>query len=380
MTHAKRNVPAHRRGEQPAVDRKARPKGVTVDSWAGRVHVEWDPEAPLTPLGQASFFIEFLKASGVFDALVADCPLDYTSPNAPNKRDVLGTAVLSMLSGHKRYAHMAALRADGVLPELLGLTRVMSEDAVRRGLKAIPESAGIRWLSSHLDYCTTPLLGEDWVLDADTTIKPLYGHQEGAELGYNPKKPGRPSHVYHSYMLANVRLVLDVEVMPGNKHTSNHSVPGLWALLDRIGRDCWPTLLRGDKSFSSDAMMSECETRGLRYLLRLRLTNNVKRAIERMAGSGGWKTAGQGWEGINERLQLSGWSRARRVVLLRRRIKEQLVHNHRDEITGQLRLSFAQIDKGEGLRVRGTGDFARCRDHYSRPALSRQSGLREYLR
>jgi len=202
-------------------------------------------------------------------------------------------------------------------------------------------------LSGHLDYCTAPLLGEDWVLDVDTTIKPLYGHQEGAELGYNPKKPGRPSHVYHSYMLANVRLVLDVEVMSGNKHASNHSVPGLWALLDRIGRDCWPTLLRGDKSFSSDALMSECEARGLPYLLRLRLTNNVKRAIERMAGSGGWKNAGQGWEGIKERLQLSGWSRARRVVLLWRRIKEQLAHNHRDDITGQLRLSFAEIDKGE---------------------------------
>ena len=79
-------------------------------------------------------------------------PTDYTSPNAPDKRDVLGTAVLSMLSGHKRYAHMAALRADGVLPELLGLTRVMSEDAVRRGLKAIPDSEGIGWLSGHLDY------------------------------------------------------------------------------------------------------------------------------------------------------------------------------------------------------------------------------------
>src|SRR5215831_17090639 len=114
-------------------------------------------------------------------------PTGLHEPNAPNKRDVLGTAVLSMLSGHKRYAHMAALRADGVLPELLGLTRVMSEDAVRRGLKAIPDSEGIGWLSGHLDYCTAPLLGEDWVLDVDTTIKPLYGHQEGAELGYNPK-------------------------------------------------------------------------------------------------------------------------------------------------------------------------------------------------
>ena len=72
MSRAKRNVPAHRRGGQLAVDRKARPERVTLDSWAGRVHVEWDPEAPLTPIDQALFFIEFLKASGVFDALVAD--------------------------------------------------------------------------------------------------------------------------------------------------------------------------------------------------------------------------------------------------------------------------------------------------------------------
>jgi len=75
MTQAKRNVPAHRRGGQLPVDRRARPKGVTLDSWAGRVHVEWDPEAPLTPtIGQASFFIKFLKTSGAFDAMVADCP------------------------------------------------------------------------------------------------------------------------------------------------------------------------------------------------------------------------------------------------------------------------------------------------------------------
>jgi hypothetical protein len=33
----------------------------------------------------------------VFDALVADCPLDYKSPNAPNKRDVLGTAETDVL-------------------------------------------------------------------------------------------------------------------------------------------------------------------------------------------------------------------------------------------------------------------------------------------
>jgi hypothetical protein len=75
----------------------------------------------------------------MFDAFVADCPLHYASPNAPKKRDVLGTAMLSILSGHKRYAHIAALRCNSVLPELLGMKKIVSEEAVRRAFAAINE-------------------------------------------------------------------------------------------------------------------------------------------------------------------------------------------------------------------------------------------------
>ena len=127
-------------------------------------------------------------------------------------RDVIGTIVLSVLAGHKRYAHVTTLRADGVLPDLLGIDRILSEDAVRRALAAIAGTGGnggVTWLQKHLDHCMSPLLGEPWMLDADTTIKPLYGHQDGAKLGYNPKKPGRPSHAYHSFFIANLRLALD---------------------------------------------------------------------------------------------------------------------------------------------------------------------------
>jgi hypothetical protein len=46
-------------------------------------------------------------------------------------------------------------------------------------------------LRSVVAACHTP-----WILDIDTTVKPLFGHQEGAEVGYNPHKPGRPSHAY----------------------------------------------------------------------------------------------------------------------------------------------------------------------------------------
>jgi hypothetical protein len=165
-----------------------------LDTFGGRIHVEWDPSAAVTPLGQLPFFIEFLKVSGLFDAWVEDCPVRWTSNNAPNKRDVLGTILLSILCGHWRYAHISAVRGDQVNAELLGMEKVVSEDSVRGALLKMQEPAAPAWLQQHLLAVTEPLLGEPWILDADVTVKPIYGHQEGAVLGYNPHKPGRPSH------------------------------------------------------------------------------------------------------------------------------------------------------------------------------------------
>ena len=51
--------------------------------------------------------------------------------------------LLSVLAGHQRYAHITALRCDPVNPPLLGMRKVVSEDAVRRGLAKIDETAGM---------------------------------------------------------------------------------------------------------------------------------------------------------------------------------------------------------------------------------------------
>jgi len=341
-------IGVHPAGEQSAVAVRAPAAPVVVDSFAGSVRVEWDQEAAFTPLGQLPFFIHFLKTAGLFEAFVVDCPLHYTSPNAPKTRDVLGTAMLSMLAGHKRYAHIAALRGDGVLPELLDMNRIVSEDAVRRAFAAIEEAAGAAWLRGHLDRCVEPLLSEPWILDVDTTVKPLYGHQEGAVVGYNPKKPGRPSHCYHTYSMAGTRLVFDVDVCAGDQHASNHSAPALWALLDRTARDCWPTLVRGDNGFGNEKIMREAELRALPYLFKLRLTANVKRAIERLTRHAEWVEAGQGWQAKETVVRLVGWSRQRRIIVLRRRVNgapKASSENGDDQLT----LIFPDIGPGEDM-------------------------------
>src|SRR5271154_5144897 len=200
MSDEKALTQIHPEGEREWVGDEARGEplaaATSLDTFGGKIQVKWVPEAAVSAYGQMAFFIEFLKTSGRFEAWVKDCPLHYTSRNAPKQRDVLGTILLSVLAGHWRYAHMSALRCDPVNPPLLGMNEVVSEDAVRRGLDKIKEGAGPAWLQGHLDYATRPLLSEPWILDIDTTVKPLYGHQEGAVVSYNPHKRGRPSHSY----------------------------------------------------------------------------------------------------------------------------------------------------------------------------------------
>src|SRR3981081_4597381 len=112
----------HPTGAQPTgADPTVEVRSAIADTFAGRIHVEWDSTAPVTALGQLPFFIDYLKQAGLFDAWVADCPLSLSSPNAPKKRELLGTVLLSVLSGHRRYAHITALRCDPVNPPLLGM-------------------------------------------------------------------------------------------------------------------------------------------------------------------------------------------------------------------------------------------------------------------
>ena len=205
-----------------------------VQTAGGRVQIRWEADSAATPMGQLAYFIEFLTLTGLWSDWQDRCPLSYTSPNAPSKADVLGTWMLSILSGHRRYSHVTTIRCDGVNPGLLGMHKVISEDALRRALLAIGEDEGVVWLDGHLRESTAPLLDAPWILDIDTTIKPLYGKQEGAVVSYNPKKPGRPSHSYHTYLMAGLRLVMGVEVKAGNEHSGSHTLPGLLKRLDEL--------------------------------------------------------------------------------------------------------------------------------------------------
>ena len=311
-----------------------------VETPGGRVHIRWDHQARATPNAQLAFFAEFLAATGVYESWVDSCPLIYGSGSASHKRDVLGTWFLSVLAGHHRYAYVTGLRGDGVSPQILGMSKIVSEDSLRRALARMSAVESRDWLRPQLLSSVRAALNSPWILDIDTTVKTLFGKQSGAEVSYNPHKPGRPSHALHAYFVSHLRMVLDVVVCPGNQHSAAHARPGLNDILDGLSQEQQPVLVRGDCGFGNEPFIEELERRGQSYLFKLRQTAGVKKMLARQFARQDWTAPGpcdQGWSAVEDTLKLTGWDKSRRVVVLRRVAKSD-VALRRKSSEGQMEL------------------------------------------
>lgn len=346
---------------------QAAQEALRVKTLGGVYDVQWNTQGKATAIGQLAFFAEFLEASGLFERWLQSCPLRYTSPNAPKLVDVLGTWLLGILDGHYRYAHIGALRGDGVAPEVLGMSKIIGDDSLRRALAAIAPAPKAKhnaeeraaqqaqafkaeqWMKEQLRHSIAQATQTGWILDCDTTVKVLYGHQSGAVVSYNPHKPGRPSHVIHTYWIGNLRLVLDAQLQAGNRHSPSYGRAGLKALIESLSASDRPQLVRGDCAYGNEGDMVQLEELKQPYLFKLRQTTGVKQLIKRQWQRQDWKAMGQGWQGCEDQLRLSGWSSKRRVIVMRRERNIDLVLERKGkDKNAQTELLF--VDENEPVK------------------------------
>ena len=205
-------------------------------------------------------------------------------------------------------------------PVGLGMTRVCSEDSVRLAfLHADPEACA-RWQQATLARIWAPVLKVPWILDMDMTVKTIYGHQEGAQIGYNPHKPGRPGRALHTWFVRGLRRVLDVEVRAGAESAARHGTSRLWSLWESLPPGSRPWLACGDSGYGNERLLVECEGRAQPYLFRLRQSTRVRALLATLTGATTtrWTPTSRGWFATESTLRLSGWTRPRRVIVLRR--------------------------------------------------------------
>src|SRR3990172_2066554 len=142
---------------------------------------------------------------------------DKRSNNQIPATDVLLCWFYGLALGAARFEHFTRYRRDPLLPRLLGVRRFPSPDTLRRLFGAFTyrtttevSETLLRW---SLRAMRPILLGH--TLDLDSTVFCRYGDQEGSLKGYNPIKPGRPSHHPLLAFLCEARRVLWATVRAG---------------------------------------------------------------------------------------------------------------------------------------------------------------------
>lgn len=163
-------------------------------------------------------------------------------------------------------------------------------------------------------------------LDLDSTVMTRYGVQEGAARGYNPAKRGRVSHHPLMAFIADTRMIANCWLRPGNASSANNVQGFLANTLHRLGHQK-VSLVRADSGFCDHAFLTDLERQGLHYIIALRQTQPLQRAL--VEAQGWWPLLdeqGEPVEGIKLcRLsyQAATWSAARSVIGIRQHIEKR---------------------------------------------------------
>ena len=228
--------------------------------------------------------------------------------------------LVSIWCGACRFAHLEITRMDRTLTRLFGWTRVAGHKAIVRlfgrfdMLRHERVQAQIyRWFFDTVStLCSI-------TLDMDSTVITRHGEQQGAARGYNPNKRGRLSHHPLLAFVAEVRLVANFWLRPGDAHSANNVLQFIESTLHHLGSKA-VGLLRADSGFFDQAVLKLLEDKCINYIISARLTQGLQQAIVR---DGRWFALEPGLELAEITYQGNSWDIARRIVMVRQSIKRK---------------------------------------------------------
>jgi len=222
--------------------------------------------------GLAPFFT-FFDNMGLFDEF--DKHFETPDSNALKYKNsqLMLSVVSASLCGVAHISHIAPFTADVLVKSLLGLPHGINKDVISTRFKALGESGARRLeelngqrLSRHLETFNEKQL----VLDADSTVKTVYGNQQGACVGYNPQKRGAKS--YHPLLLfsSDSKCVVNSWFRPGSSYTSNGIVEFLKQSSSWLP-EAERIFFRADSGFFSGALFDWLEQKQWDYLVKVKL-------------------------------------------------------------------------------------------------------------
>ena len=236
--------------------------------------------------------------------------------------DLILALLFVIIAGLRRINKTEILQYNGTFLSLLGLERFPDQSTLRRFLKRLspPSIRQIVRLHDQLRQRLFPLPRSrtSLIFDLDSVVVTVYGRQQGARVGYNPKKHGRRS--YHPLLCFEAHCQ---EFWHGSLRSGNAAVStGVMAFVQRcltkvpkkLGRS--RIRFRADAGFFRYRLIAYLEAVGCYYAIVAKCYPIIKSRAQQCR----FRKIHSGWEAGVFRYQPQTWRKPHRFVVVRRPI------------------------------------------------------------
>jgi hypothetical protein len=234
-------------------------------------------------------------------------------------------AIIHMLYiGYERFAHIQYLKDDAMFKRLLGITTVPVQSSFWRFLN---ESLGAH-NEDQLRSVNFDLQEQVWRtgniglrkihVDTDTTVETVYGEQENATVGYNPKHRGKRSYQPVLSTIAETGELICARQRSGDTISGEEIAQHLDDVFAHV-QAVETVISRLDSGFYCKEAIEKHEQYDIRFILAVKKQAPIQQEIAQVR----WKKTRIA-DGIAEFMyQPHMWSKSYRFIVTRYRKQEQ---------------------------------------------------------
>ena len=234
--------------------------------------------------------------------------------------DVILMLLFLLIAGVQRINKSDKLQYDGFFLSLLGLDRLPDESSIRRFLKRLSPEA-IRQIACLHDRLRSELFSipaprNSLTFHLDSVVLTVWGKQQGARLGYNPKARGRRS--YHPILCFedHGQEFWHGSLRPGDAASNTGARFFVQRCLEKVPGHMARSRIRlmADAGFFSGALIDDLDRAGCTYTIVCRSYE----AYHQMAEKAGFKPLKLGWGVAEFRHRPQKWKQEHRFIAIRR--------------------------------------------------------------
>ncbi len=283
-------------------------------------NISWEfTDKEVTAWGGMRMFKEFYDRTGMREEM-RRIALPMPGSNAGfDPVVVMESFWMSVWIGGNRFSHTAMVRFDNALKKIFGWKRVPSVSTFTRFFKRFKQPDVNRVFNQINSWFFEQMPQRTITLDLDSTVLTRFGNQEGSLIGYNPKRPGRPSHHPLMAFISDLRMVAHSWLRSGNTSSGNGVKVFLAETMLVLGKNKIG-LLRADSGFFDGDFLDDLELKTLDYIVAVRMNRTIKMKIEAIRN---WIKVDGGIECGEFEYQAGPWSKLRRVAVIRQLVEER---------------------------------------------------------